>query len=404
MIGIAITTYNRNEALEETLRYIKKYLPKNAILEIVDDGSEVVHPEATFAFPENVGTPIAKNKCLELLYDKGCEHIFLFDSDCYPIVKGWEKPYIDSIEPHLNFTFKYPFEIKNNHKVLQNPNGCMMYINRCVLDNVGGFDTGFKYYGYWHGAFSNRVFNKELTSAPFIDVIDSEKLFCSMDEKGTIKSSREDRGMYLSSNKKRYYETLKSKQYHSFRSNSVSPKIHYSNPYSTAKNIGKALNEFCALVPDDDWICLQDGDMMYLTPDWGVQIQEVVNRYGNEFSLIGCLTNRLARNIQVYDWKNYDNHNIEYHYKISERLSKEHFAEVEDITRKKYVAGLFMLFPKSLWNKVKFAENDAGFDDTFSKAVTDNGGKLGLMKGLYVYHSYRIWSKNPRRDRGHLFL
>ena len=46
-------------------------MPKDAILVVVDDGSDIVHPEVTYRFEKNQGTPIAKNKCFELLYDAG---------------------------------------------------------------------------------------------------------------------------------------------------------------------------------------------------------------------------------------------------------------------------------------------------------------------------------------------
>lgn len=182
-------------------------------------------------------------------------------------------------------------------------------------------------------------------------------------------------------------------------------KVHYTNPWATDKNIGKAFNEFCESVPDGDWICLQDGDMLYLTPDWGAQIEAVIANHGNDFSLFGCLTNRLGRKIQVYDWDNYDNHNIKDHYKIAKDLSEKHFAEVEDITETRFVAGLLMLFPKSVWEKHKFRETGTplSVDDAFSRSIVKSGGRLGLMRGLYVYHLYRIWSSKPHSDTRHLF-
>ncbi len=179
-------------------------------------------------------------------------------------------------------------------------------------------------------------------------------------------------------------------------------KVWYSNPYSTEKNIGKALNEFCALIPDDDWIALQDGDLIYLTPEWGNQIADVVKNYGNKYSLIGCMTNRLGRPIQRYNGKFSDNHDMKHHYDIAVDLQSRYWGIVEDVTAKGRIAGLFMLFPKSIWNKIKFAENASNFDDLFSLEVLKAGGKLGLMKGLYVYHLYRIWSDKPSRDKGHL--
>lgn len=351
MIGIGITVYNRLDVFGRTLSQIQQYAPEGAKIVVVDDGSTRPVPGATYRFKKNAGTPTAKNKCLELLDD--CEHIFLFDDDCYPVVHDWWKPYVESPELHLNFTFKYNKEVVNGHAVCENPNGCMMYFHNKVLDVVGGFDTGFKMYGYWHGAMSLRVYNAGLTSHPFMDVAGSEKLFVSMDKQKTVRTSRPDRGKYLAANKKRYDEKLGSKEYISYKS---ALKIWYSNPYSAEKNIGKALNEFCELVPENDWICLQDGDMLYLTPDWGKQIEDVIRKHGDNYSLFGCVTNRLGRKAQRHEGTFSNNHDIKHHFEIAQKLRDEHWAEVEDITRQRYVAGLFMLFPKKLWLKHKFKE------------------------------------------------
>lgn len=400
-IGIGITTFNRNSQLMTTLLRIKKHTPRGAKIVIVDDGSTIAEPQATFRFNKNQGSPIAKNKCLELLDD--CEHIFLFDDDTYPISDNWFKPYIESPEPHLNYTFKYKFDEWENHNVFDNPNGCMMYFHKSVLNKVGGFDTGFIKYGYWHGSMSCRIYNAGLTSFPFMDVVNSKDLIYSLDQDGKINTATKNRGDFLARNKKRYFDKLGSSEYISYKMADF--KVWYSNPYSTEKNFGKALNDFCELVPDNDWICLQDGDMMYLTPDWGVQIEAAIKKYGQNFSLIGCVTNRLSKHkpIQLVPGVDYDNHDMRYHYQKALELKEKHYAEVEDITDKKYIAGLFMLFPKRVWNKVKFKENINYFDHQFSTDVIKAGGRLGLMKGLYVYHLYRIWSDNPSKAREHLF-
>lgn len=397
MIGIGITTFNRNKVFYNTLEQIKKFAPKDSKIVIVDDGSKEPIIGSTFRFEINKGTPVAKNKCFELLDD--CEHIFLFDDDCYPIKKDWHKPYINSGIKHLNFTFKYSFEVKGKLKIHENPNGCMMYFHRDVLEKAGGFDTGFMYYGYWHGAMSNRIHNIGLTPHPFMDVLGSEKLFCSMDAEKTVTTSRPDRNRFLRHNKVRYHAEINSKKYYPYKN---TPKVWYSNPYSTSKNIGRALNEFCSLVPDNDWICLQDGDMMYLTPDWGLQIEKTISLHGDKFSLLGCVTNRLGRAIQRHEGLFSENNDVKIHYDIAKELSEKKWCQVEDITKKKYVAGMFMLFPKKLWNKVKFRENSTVFDDQFSIDIIRSGGKLGLMKGLYVYHAYRIWSDKPIGDNTHL--
>ena len=395
-IGIGITTFERPLQISQTLLQIKKHTPRGVKIVVIDDGGRTPVKDATFRYEKNQGAPIAKNKCLELLDD--CEHIFLFDDDTYPIKEGWEQEYIDAGIPHLNYTFKYPFELVNGMRHLQNPNGCMMYIHRSVINKVGGFDTGFQKYGYWHGAFSNRVYNAGLIPHPFIDIPDSGKLIYCLDQNGKNKSATPRRGQFLAQNKRRYFEKLNSKEFIPYRK-SEEVRVFYSNPYNAQKNIGKALYECCELVPDDAWICLQDGDMMYLTPDWGIQIEEAIKRHGSKYSLIGCMTNRLARDTQRLSDIS-DNHDILYHYEIAKEERDSNWAEVKEVT--KPIAGMFMLFPKNVWKSVKFKENDIAFDDTFSRAVKNIGGKFGVMTGLYVYHFYRGWSDNPVKDRKHL--
>lgn len=399
VVGIGVTTFNRNLIAKKTIDKIKALTKSEYKLVIVDDGSDTPFKGATFRFNENQGAPIAKNKCIELLQD--CEHIFLFDDDTYPIKENWEKLYINSGVKHLNYSFKYDYDVVDGVRYLKNPNGCMMYVHNSVIKKIGGFDTGFKKYGYWHGAFSNRVYNVGLIPYPFMDVESSENyLFCLDQKRSTHRTATVNRGRYLSVNKQRYFDKIDSTEYIDFVKVNP-PKIWYSNPYSTEKNIGKALNEFCALVPDDDWICLQDGDMMYLTPDWGKQIQDVITSIDDSYGLIGCMTNRLARNVQRLGDID-DNHDILYHYEIAKDLKEKHYGAVEDVTSKRYIAGMFMLFPKKVWNKTKFKENNIAFDDYFSKSVIKNGYKLGLMKGLYVYHFYRGWSSSPKTSKAHL--
>ena len=182
------------------------------------------------------------------------------------------------------------------------------------------------------------------------------------------------------------------------------PKVWYSNPFSTDRNLGKAFNEFCDNVPDGDWICFQDGDMLYLTPDWGAQIQEVIENAGKDFSLLGCMTNKLGRPMQrVNGYFNEDN-NIKNHYHIAVEQNEKHWGKVVELKDRKLIAGMFLLFPKSTWNKHKFEEKKSpwGVDDAFCNAIVAGGGKLGLLSGLYVYHLYRVWSDNPTKASEHV--
>ena len=194
-IGIGITTHNRYDIFKKTYEEIKRFAPTNAKIVVVDDASDKPVPEATYRFANNVGIARAKNKCFELLYNAGCEHFFLFDDDCYPVVEDWNKPYIDSHEPHINYIFE---EFKGSNKPKLNDTillysdsstraysharGCMCYYKRICLDVCGGMSPLFGKWGYEHPDLSNRIYNAGLTSFRYMDVPDSGKLFYSRDE------------------------------------------------------------------------------------------------------------------------------------------------------------------------------------------------------------------------------
>lgn len=198
-IGIGITTHNRPEVFEQTLKQIKAFTGCEHKLVIVDDASDVPVEDATYRFEENVGIATAKNKCLELLDD--CEHLFIFDDDTYPIVNDWWQPYIESPEPHLMYLFKDfasgrklgdSVRIYENSKLraYSHPRGCMLYVDRKVLDVAGGMDIAYGKWGYEHVDWSNRIHNLGLTSFRYAD-IHSKGMFYSGDEHEAVTTSVE---------------------------------------------------------------------------------------------------------------------------------------------------------------------------------------------------------------------
>ena len=397
-IGVGITTHNRRPIALATVDKIRQLIPKNAKIVIVDDGSDIPFPNATFRFETAQGTPVAKNKCFELLDD--CEHIFLFDDDTYPIKKGWTEKYIRAKVKHLIFNvYTRPTYNFKNLQVAHTPNGAMMYFHNDCLTTVGGADWRFKFWGGWHEQLSLRIFNAGLTPFPFCDVIGSGDYIENPYNK--IQSATPHRNRTnRDANMKLKNETTLSADFVDYRKRDEPIKVYYSNPYNTEKNIGKGLNEFCSIVPDDAWICLQDGDMMYLTPDWGVQIEEVIRRHGNDYDMFGATTNRLSKMYQRDNEADFDVTDIVYHYEKAVRLRDINWGQVKEVPQ---LAGLLLLFRKSLWERIKFEENSIIFDTEISKRIRRSGGKLAVMKGLYVFHLYRIWDKeNPRRAVEHL--
>src|SRR5699024_9945471 len=63
------------------------------------------------------------------------------------------------------------------------------------------------------------------------------------------------------------------------------PKVFYSTPWRSDKNIGGANNEFISMLPDDSWVCIMDGDAMWLRPDWGKCVEQVIMEHGNDYGL-----------------------------------------------------------------------------------------------------------------------
>lgn len=178
-------------------------------------------------------------------------------------------------------------------------------------------------------------------------------------------------------------------------------KIFYSNPFSLDKNIGKAYNDFIKNLnaQDDDWIVMQDGDILYLTSDWGKRIYDALALDGDKFGLVSCYTNRLRAKHQLHKNEFSYDLNVRNHYEIALNYQGEGIEEI-----KQYVAGFFMAFQYKTWKAVKgFEENSVAFDSLFSMRVKELGLKIGLIRSLYVFHGYRLWTDvEPWNEKKHL--
>lgn len=182
---------------------------------------------------------------------------------------------------------------------------------------------------------------------------------------------------------------------------------HHLSPYDTSGNIGKGLNEAIDQVQNlEDWICLRDGDAMYLRADWGKRIEASINNFGQEYSLMSCFTNRLNPNTmrhQLHGGICSKETDMLKHLDIYDTYPSE--PEMNLVPKGKVIAGFFMLFQKKTWLKVGgFAEKNIHFDSDFTTKVQGKGLKVGVMTNLYVYHLYRSWNlgNSPQIDTKHL--
>lgn len=172
------------------------------------------------------------------------------------------------------------------------------------------------------------------------------------------------------------------------------PKVYYSTPWRSDKNIGKANNDFISLLPDDAWVVIMDGDALWLRPDWGLCIEKVIMNAPDEYGLIGCVTNRLGGLHQCYENRFSTDMDMFNHYEIANKLWEEEGTRIDPTSG---VAGVCMIFKKEIWRKAGgFKENTITADTDFNKSVIRLGYKIGLAKGLYMMHSYRVWEREHK--------
>ncbi|EOI3476198.1 glycosyltransferase family 2 protein [Cronobacter dublinensis] len=222
-IGIAITTHNRPDVLARALEQHQKHLPPGAMVVIVDDGSvpAAVAPEYArlIRHEQSQGIVASKNASIEALIDAGCEYLFLWDDDAWPIADGWHIPYIESPEPHLAYQFldlAGPRKLNDlsvlyrdeKHIAYTGQRGVMLYYHRSAIERVGGFDPIYGRGMYEHSDLALRIHNAGLTSWAYADVTGSEKLIYSLDEHESVERSvpKPERERQVSNNVKIHNE------------------------------------------------------------------------------------------------------------------------------------------------------------------------------------------------------
>jgi len=166
MIGIGVTTYNRPKHLELCLAQIKKHTT-NYKLVVIDNVK---------------GINKAKNKCLDEL--KGCEHVFLFDDDCFPIRDGWDKYIISLNQNHITYGLEPDKCLGGSVYSYNKCGGCFLYLSKIVLDGNIRFPEDFEPYGYEHVALSYSVYLAGLSASPYICPIDLGNFIYSLDFDG----------------------------------------------------------------------------------------------------------------------------------------------------------------------------------------------------------------------------
>lgn len=186
--------------------------------------------------------------------------------------------------------------------------------------------------------------------------------------------------------------------------------ITFIQPWGFGGLIGDRINkEIARIENEDEWICLMDQDVCVLVDGFGDLINHTINRYPDTW-LFGAYCNRIGLGYQRLEEKPSENYDMLYHHEIAQQRLKRYYSTCIDID--KPVAGFFMLFPKRVWNQIKFqskiidkdreynGKKGVYFDYQFGLEVLAAGGKIRLMEGNYLYHHYRVGK--GIRDVAHL--
>lgn len=176
-------------------------------------------------------------------------------------------------------------------------------------------------------------------------------------------------------------------------------QVWYFKPYSLSKNIAQEYNKYCSMVHDKDWICLLDGDVMFLNSNYGHIVEKYIKQYP-ECEFFIPTVSRVKNKKQCYKNKRSENPNILHHRKIALKVSNS--LEIEKMPKKKTITMPCYIFSKSLWEKTggfREIETIGGVDWRFSKKAR-LFSPCYKMHGLYLLHFYRL--DTSIKDTSHL--
>jgi len=165
--------------------------------------------------------------------------------------------------------------------------------------------------------------------------------------------------------------------------------IHYTTPYRTDKDLGRAYNEAmtAGLLIGCTHVCLMDGDVMFLTPNWGTIIEEYVALYPD--AILTCRTNRIHHLSKQLLMGLLDATVTEM---IDEAIIAHTSRTVTEILPGEGMSGFLMVVPIEVWQRIPFKEGIGclGVDSQFRIDLHNAGVKTLIMDGLIVWHTYRL--------------
>ena len=175
--------------------------------------------------------------------------------------------------------------------------------------------------------------------------------------------------------------------------------IRYVTPYALDGNLAEAMNFEISISPKGSYVAFVDRDTIWLDPKFGHKINLMIDTYGKAFYT--CTTNRTN-----CDWQRVSatGNDIEAHVKVAEEEMVKWNGLIDDHTHSQLWSGHLMICPVDLWTPLT-TKGLLGVDNEIHQRARDNGHKILLMAGVYMYHWYSNFDGtggNKKRDRSHL--
>lgn len=186
-IGVAITTQNRRDILEQSIHNWKLHLPPGSPLVVVDDASnnpvQDMDGVVVARHDSMKGIAASKNRCLAELMSLNMDHLLLADDDAWPIDSRWADIYVNDPMPHLMHCWGSKRHIRSDgrYSYWTHPRGVLLYVDRRVVDAVGGMRLEFGRWGGEHVEWSRRIHAAGFTPEPFMDTVRSTGLWECLD-------------------------------------------------------------------------------------------------------------------------------------------------------------------------------------------------------------------------------
>lgn len=156
-IGVAISTHARPQVLARALSHWALAMPDILIV------NHDINAD---------GVAATKNRGITALMQAGCHHLFLADDDIWPITTDWADPYVNDPEPHLMHCWGNGRFISDDghYTHWKWPRGALLYVERRVIDTIGGMRTEFGRWGGEHVEWTRRIHKTGFTKHPYTDL------------------------------------------------------------------------------------------------------------------------------------------------------------------------------------------------------------------------------------------